>query len=1089
MAATVLRARKPTRVLVLGSGALQIGQAGEFDYSGSQAVKALKEEGIYTVVVNPNIATVQTSQDLADRVYLLAVTPDIVEEIVLKERIDGILLSFGGQTALNCGVELADRGFLAKNDVQVLGTPIDVIKDTEDRERFIGRLNEIGVKVARSQACGSPQEAKAVAKELGFPLMLRGAYALGGRGSGAVETKDKLADALKRAFDASQRQVLVEEYLGGWKEIEYEVVRDSHDNCITVCNMENFDPMGIHTGESIVVAPSQTLNDEEYQLLRTVALKTVRHLGIVGECNIQFALDPMSLEYRVIEVNARLSRSSALASKATGYPLAYIGAKLALGYHLHEIPNAVTGTTTAFFEPALDYLACKVPRWDLTKFHGAVKEIGTEMKSVGEVMALGRNFPEVIQKALRMLDIGVDGLDPDAFEFDSLDTELRQATPRRIFAIAKALRDGQSVDDVHAKTRVDPWFLEGLKRINDTGARLAKSGKKPTAELLRSAKIDGFSDQRIGRLTGIDESKVREMRIQLGIKPRLAQIDTLAAEFPAKTNYLYSTYEASTSEGRRTDRKKVLVLGSGVYRIGSSVEFDWCCVNAVRAASALGFETVMLNYNPETVSTDYDECDRLIFDEISLERVLDVCEDVNPDAVIVSMGGQIPNRLAIRLADAGIKILGTTAENIDRAEDRQKFSALLDELEIDQPRWAHVTDVSDVDSIVDRLGGFPVLVRPSYVLSGAAMSVAHEPHELAKILGYAKRISPEHPVVVSKFELHAREIEIDAVAHRGRIVAWAISEHVEDAGIHSGDATLVLPPQTLYLSTIRKVRQIAARLADALQITGPFNAQFLAKDNEVKVIECNLRASRSFPFVSKVLGRNFAEEATHSMLGVVTDAPNNALDVDYVGVKVPMFSFARLAGVDPLLGVEMASTGEVGCLGNDLDEALLSALAATGFQRPESGVLLSLGPLQEKYSFADESRSIVEDLKLPLYATEGTAEMLHGLGIPCEAVGKKLGDGQSAIDLIDSGKIDLVINIPREYDSLGRPDGFLIRRRAVEAGLPLVTDLKLARAIIAALRRTVSRKLAVTALDEYLARLPGDRRADVSDLARRAQII
>ncbi len=1080
------KAKKPRRVLVLGSGALQIGQAGEFDYSGSQAVKALKEEGIYTVVVNPNIATVQTSQDLADRVYLLAVTPEIVEEIIVKEKIDGILLSFGGQTALNCGVELADSGVLAKHGVRVLGTPIKVIKDTEDRERFIQRLNEIDVKVARSAACGSPDEAKVVAEELGFPLMLRGAYALGGRGSGAVESKDKLSEALRRAFDASQKQVLVEEYLGGWKEIEYEVVRDGYDNCITVCNMENFDPMGIHTGESIVVAPSQTLNDEEYQLLRTVALKTVRQLGIVGECNIQFALDPTSLQYRVIEVNARLSRSSALASKATGYPLAYIGAKLALGYHLHEIPNSVTGTTTAFFEPALDYLACKVPRWDLTKFHGAVKEIGTEMKSVGEVMALGRNFPEVIQKALRMLDIGVDGLDPDAFEFDSLDTELRQATPRRIFAIAKALRNGQSVEEVHSKTRVDPWFLEGLQRINATGAELVASGESLNGTLLRAAKIDGFSDQRIGSLTGLGESRVREMRGEFGIKPQLAQIDTMAAEFPAKTNYLYSTYEASVSEGRSTDRKKILVLGSGVYRIGSSVEFDWCCVNAVRAASTLGYETVMLNYNPETVSTDYDECDRLIFDEISLERVLDVCDELKPDAVIVSMGGQIPNRLAIRLAEAGTTILGTTAKNIDRAEDRQKFSALLDELEIDQPRWAHVTDVSDVDEIVKHLGGFPVLVRPSYVLSGAAMSVAHEPHELSQILGYAKRISPEHPVVVSKFELHAREVEIDAVAHKGRIVAWAISEHVEDAGIHSGDATLVLPPQTLYLSTIRKVRQIAEELAEALQITGPFNAQFLAKDNEVKVIECNLRASRSFPFVSKVLGRNFAAEATQSMLGVVNDAPNNALDVDYVGVKVPMFSFARLAGVDPLLGVEMASTGEVGCLGDDLDEALLSALAATGFRRPEAGILLSLGPLQEKYSFADESRSIVEDLKLPLYATEGTAEMLDGLGIPCQRVGKQEGNGLSGIDLIDSGKIDLVINIPREYDSLGRPDGFLIRRRAVESGVPLVTDLKLARAIIAALRRTASRKLSVRALDEYLQRLPGARLGDRSERRIRA---
>jgi carbamoyl-phosphate synthase large subunit len=861
--------------------------------------------------------------------------------------------------------------------------------------------------------------------------------------------------------------VLVEEYLGGWKEIEYEVVRDANDNCITVCNMENFDPMGIHTGESIVVAPSQTLNDAEYQLLRTVATRTVRHLGIIGECNIQFALDPNGHEYRVIEVNARLSRSSALASKATGYPLAYVGAKLALGYTLDEIPNSVTGTTTAFFEPALDYLACKIPRWDLTKFHGAVKEIGTEMKSVGEVMALGRNFAEVIQKALRMLDIGVDGLDPDAFEFDCLDKELRKATPRRIFAIAKALRDGMSVDDIYERTYIDPWFLSELERIIDTRADLLGSEDVSDVDLLRRSKIEGFSDQAIGNLLGLDEIAVRSRRKDQGVVPGLARIDTLAAEFPAKTNYMYSTYETSGSEHRSSDAKKILVLGSGVYRIGSSVEFDWCCVNSVRAAAALGYETIMLNYNPETVSTDYDECDHLIFDEISFERVLDVCDELQPDAVIVSMGGQTPNRLAIRLHAAGIRILGTSAEDIDRAEDRRKFSSLLDDLEIDQPRWAHITDLSDVDVIVEQLGGYPVLVRPSYVLSGAAMSVAHEPTELRNILGYAKRISPEHPVVVSKFELHAREIEIDAVASNGELVLWAISEHIEDAGIHSGDATLVLPPQSLYLPTIRKVRQIVERLAKALNISGPFNAQFLAKDNQVKVIECNLRASRSFPFVSKVVGRNFAQEATNSMLGVLRSEANNFLDLNHVGVKVPMFSFARLTGVDPLLGVEMASTGEVGCLGQDLDEALLNALSATGFRRPKRGVLLSLGPLQEKYSFADEARLIINDLQLPLYATEGTAEMLEALGIPCIHVGKKCEDERSALDLIDSGDIDLVINIPREYDRLGRPDGFAIRRRAVERGLPLVTDLKLARAIIGALRRTSGAKLTVRSLEEY----------------------
>jgi len=1059
---------KPIRALVLGSGALQIGQAGEFDYSGSQAVKALREEGIFTIVVNPNVATIQTSQNLVDRVYLLAVVPEIVEEIIRKEAVDAILLSFGGQTALNCGVELADRGILAKHNVQVLGTPVEVIKDTEDRRRFNQRLAEIGVKVARSVACHSIEEAIAAAGEIGFPLMLRGAYALGGKGSGVVKDKKDLGAALKRAFDASISQVLVEEYLGGWKEIEYEVVRDRANNCITVCNMENLDPMGIHTGESIVVAPSQTLNDEEYQLLRTISINIIQHLGVVGECNVQFALDPNGLDYRVIEVNARLSRSSALASKATGYPLAYVGAKLGLGYCLPEIPNSVTGTTTAFFEPALDYLACKVPRWDLTKFHGAVKEIGTEMKSVGEVMGLGRNFPEVIQKALRMLDIGVDGLDPDAFEFDDLDDELRRATPRRIFAVAQALRDGAPIEDVHEKTGIDAWFLYGLQKIVALQDQILSHGWPLSDDLLHEAKHRGFSDQAIEKMLDTAAGDVRGLRKKYGIQPQIAQIDTMAAEFPAKTNYLYCTYQSSGSEVRRSSEKEILVLGSGVYRIGSSVEFDWCCVNAVRAISELGHKTIMLNYNPETVSTDYDECDTLLFDEISFERVLDVCEAIKPDGIVVSMGGQIANNLAKRLHEAGMPILGTAPENIDRAEDRQKFSSLLDELGIDQPRWTHITDVSDAESIVEELGGYPVLVRPSYVLSGAAMSVAHEPHEFEGILRHAKRVSQEHPVVVSKFETHAREIEIDAVADNGEIVLWAISEHVEDAGIHSGDATLVLPPQTLYISTIRRVKNIAAEMARALQITGPFNAQFLAKNNEVKVIECNLRASRSFPFVSKVTGQNFAAEATRRMLGVATEINNNSLDLNYVGVKVPMFSFSRLSGVDPLLGVEMASTGEVGCLGSDLDEALLSSLLAIGFRPPTLGVLLSLGPIREKYSFTEEAQTIVDDLKLPLYATEGTAEMLDVLGISCLAVGKKSGDELTAMELIDAGKIDLVINVPREYDRLGRPDGYLIRRRAVDAGVPLLTDLKLASAVIEALRRKKIEKLTVRALDEYV---------------------
>ena len=880
--------KKPRRVLILGSGALQIGQAGEFDYSGSQAIKALKEEGIQTVLVNPNIATVQTSPGLADRIYLLAVTPDIVADIAEKEDVDAVLLSFGGQTALNCGLELHRNGTFDRLGIRVLGPPIQAIRDTEDRQRFNERLAEIDVKVARSRACESVAEARKAALEIGLPVMLRGAYALGGKGSGVAEREQDLDEALERAFARDVPQVLVEEYLGGWKEIEYEVVRDIRDNCITVCNMENVDPMGIHTGESIVVAPSQTLNDEEYQLLRTVALKTVRHLGIVGECNIQYALDPKSSDYRVIEINARLSRSSALASKATGYPLAYVAAKLALGYALPEIPNGITRRTTAFFEPALDYIVCKAPRWDLGKFRGAVERIGSEMKSIGEVMSIGRTFPEVIQKALRMLDIGVKGLDPKAFEFEDLEKELRIATPRRIFAVAAALKTGMTVDKIHELTRIDRWFLHSIEPIVGMYNEITTNDAPQT---LRRAKELGFSDQSIDDLRSESRGTTRTKRLEAGIQPHTSQIDTMAAEFPAETNYLYSTYHASVSDVTPSSRKKMMLLGSGVYRIGSSVEFDWCCVNAVQAASDLGYETIMLNYNPETVSTDYDVCDKLVFDEISLETVLDIIDAEKPDGIIVSMGGQIPNNLAMRLHEAGAPIVGTDPRNIDQAEDRHKFSALLDDLGIDQPQWAHATDVTEVEFLVEKLGGFPVLVRPSYVLSGAAMSVAHEPNELRRILARAKRVSPDHPVVVSKFETHAREVEVDAVAEGGKLVLWAISEHVEDAGVHSGDATLVLPPQTLYIATIRRVKKIATEIARSLDITGPFNMQFLAKHNSVKVIECNLRASRSFPFVSKVTGQNFAEEATRRMLGARRDVVNNSLDLDYVGVKVPMFSF------------------------------------------------------------------------------------------------------------------------------------------------------------------------------------------------------
>jgi carbamoyl-phosphate synthase large subunit len=917
--------------------------------------------------------------------------------------------------------------------------------------------------------------------------MLRGGYALGGKGSGIVEDERALEEAVRRGFAGGVPQVLVEECLQGWKEIEYEVVRDGRDNCVTVCNMENLDPMGIHTGESIVVAPSQTLDDHEYQLLRSIAIRTVRHLGIVGECNIQYALDPRSADYRVIEVNARLSRSSALASKATGYPLAYVAAKIALGYTLPEIANAITRRTTTFFEPALDYLVCKAPRWDLGKFRGASMRIGSEMKSVGEVMAIGRTFPEVIQKALRMLDIGVKGLDPLAFSFEDLRDELKNATPLRIFAIARALYEGMGVDEIHDLTKIDRWFLYQIEPIvamhrdlmqrpwgepARAGSRPVSGGEPLDEETLRRAKELGFSDRMIGTLTGAPRGAIRPLRKRFGIAPHLSQIDTLAAEFPAETNYLYSSYHASTTDVPPSWRKKIMVLGSGAYRIGSSVEFDWCCVNAIRAASELGYETILVNYNPETVSTDYDTCDKLIFDEISFETALEIYEREQPYGIVVSMGGQVPNNLALRLHQAGARILGTSADSIDAAEDRRKFGDLLDRLGIDQPKWAHVTEASAAMDIVAELGGFPVLVRPSYVLSGAAMSVAHEPNELARILARAKAVSPQYPVVVSKFETHAREVEIDAVADRGEIVLWAISEHVENAGVHSGDATLVLPPQSLYIATLRRIRQIAQQIARSLSITGPFNIQFLAKHSAVKVIECNLRASRSFPFVSKVTGQNFVAEAMRRMLGVSRPVENRSLDLDYVAVKAPMFSFSRLVGADPMLGVEMASTGEVGCFGDDLHEALLHALLATGFRFPKKGVLLSLGPVEDKYWFADEARMIAERLGLPIYATPGTAEALRAVGIECASLAKRPDEGETAMQAIDEGKVDLVINIPREYDQLGRPDGYYIRRRAVDAGVPLITDLQLARLVIEALTRKRLEDLRTVAYDASVARSP-----------------
>ena len=1062
----------PARVLLLGSGALQIGQAGEFDYSGTQALKALKEEGVFSVLVNPNIATIQTSEGLADRVYFVAITPDNVEKILEAEQCDGILLGFGGQTGLNCGLELAERGVLARLGVRVLGTPVSTIQDTEDRERFKHRLEQIGVKSPRSVACTSLAQAREAVHNIGLPAMLRVAFALGGRGSAVITTAAEIEPALKRSFDGGIKQVLVEEYLAGWKEIEVEVVRDAADNCITVCAMENFDPMGIHTGESIVVAPTQTLNDEEVQLLRTMAIDVIRHLGVVGECNIQYALDPNSTDYRVIEVNARLSRSSALASKATGYPLAYVAAKIGLGFTLPEIPNGITKKTTAFFEPALDYIVCKFPRWDLGKFRGVSTRIGSEMKSVGEVMAIGRTFPDVLQRAVRMLDLGALGVDPTFFDGEDVREALRVPTSMRVFAIARGLADGLSVDEIHSLTGIDEWFLHGIAEIVSMRGALGAGGDSLPPALLDAAKKLGFSDNGIGRLAGMSSEAVRALRLAHGIVPRLARIDTLAAEFPAETNYLYPTYHATENESPASDRKKILVLGSGAYRIGSSVEFDWCCVSAIRAASELGYETMMLNYNPETVSTDWDECDRLVFDEVSFESVLDLWESERPEAVVVSMGGQVPNNLALRLASAGVRILGTSAQSIDQAEDRRKFSSMLDELGIDQPAWAHLTGRSDAPEVVEKLGGFPVLVRPSYVLSGAAMSVAHDPAELDRILERARTVSSDYPVVVTKFETGAREIEIDAVADEGELVLWAICEHVEDAGVHSGDATLMLPPQTIPLPIVHRARKIAVQLARALKITGPFNLQLLVKHGRVRVIEVNLRASRSLPFVSKVTGTNFVRVAMHRMLGVRNPVENRALDLDYVAVKVPQFSFPRLVGADPILGVEMASTGEVGCFGDDGDEALLQGLAATGFRIPRKGVLLSLGPPSEKYSFLEEARALSEELGLTLYATAGTAEALEAEGISCIALAKAPGEGRSGMDVIDEGLVDLVINVPRSYDELGRPDGYLIRRRAVDADVPLIADLMLATALVTTLRNFVNRSPAIRSWDQYLARQP-----------------
>jgi carbamoyl-phosphate synthase large subunit len=1061
---------KPRKVLILGSGALKIGEAGEFDYSGSQAIKALREERIATVLINPNIATIQTSEHLADQVYFLPVTRHFVEKVIERERPDGILLGFGGQTALNCGLELEKHGVLEKWGVRVLGTPVRAIRETEDRELFAAKLAEIDVQVPRSAAATSIDGALEIAAQIGFPVMLRVAFALGGLGSGvcrsAAEVRERAAKAL-----AHSGQVLVEEYLAGWKEIEYEVVRDRFDNCITVCNMENLDPMGIHTGESIVVAPSQTLTNHEYHRLRTLAIQVVRHLGIVGECNIQYALDPHSDSYRVIEVNARLSRSSALASKATGYPLALVAAKLAVGYGLPELRNSITGATTACFEPALDYVVVKMPRWDLQKFRHVSLRLGSGMKSVGEVMAIGRTFEEALQKATRMLETGADGVIGSRRRgATDLEVELSEPTPERVFAVAEALRGGMSIERIHDLSRIDRWFLQRIAHIVEVAERLsAHPGVPLPRALMLEAKQTGFADRQIAGLTGTREWDVRAHREALGLQPSVKQIDTLAGEYPAQTNYLYLTYNGQEDDVAPGQGDAVIVLGSGAYCIGSSVEFDWCSVNAAMTLRRLGYRTVIINYNPETVSTDYNECDRLYFDELSPETVLAIYRREAAIGVVVGMGGQIPNRLALPLHEAGVKVLGTSPLSIDTAEDRHKFSRLLDTLGIAQPVWKELDTVEAAREFAAGIG-YPVLVRPSYVLSGAAMGVASNERELEVFLRKAVDVSPAHPVVMSKFIENAKELEMDAVACRGELVVSAISEHVENAGVHSGDATLVLPPQRTYLETMRRIKRITAQIARALELHGPFNIQFIAKGNDVKVIECNVRASRSFPFVSKILGTNFIEWATEVMLDRrEPDATANSLvlDLDYVGVKAPQFSFMRLDGADPTLGVEMASTGEVACLGDDFEEAFLKALLSVGYRLPVTSVLLSTGPVEAKAAFLESSRTL-QRLGLTLYATPGTAAFLRGHGIETTLLHWPLESATpNVLEYLTAKRIDLVINIPKSSQEEELTNDYLIRRRTVDFGIPLLTDIQLAQRFVEALARKGLDDLQVKPWMEY----------------------
>ena len=1065
------------KVLLLGSGALKIGEAGEFDYSGSQALKALREEGIYSVLINPNIATVQTSEGVADKIYYLPVTPEFVEQVIEKERPDGILLSFGGQTALNCGVALYKSGVLEKYNVQVLGTPVQAIIDTEDREIFAGKLAEINVKTPKSIAASDMEEAFAAVDKLGFPVIIRAAYTLGGLGSGFCSNKEELERLATSAFSYSP-QVLVEESLKGWKEVEYEVVRDKYDNCITVCNMENFDPLGIHTGESIVVAPSQTLSNSEYHKLRSIAIKIIRHIGIVGECNVQYALDPNSEDYRVIEVNARLSRSSALASKATGYPLAFVAAKLGMGYGLHEIKNSVTKVTTACFEPALDYVVCKIPRWDLNKFEGVSKVIGSSMKSVGEIMAIGRSFEEAIQKGIRMIGQGMHGFVGNVLKIKDIDEELVNPTDSRIFAIAGAFDKGYSVEKIHELTKIDHWFLQRLENIHLLKEELSKFDKETdvSESLLRKAKQYGFSDFQIGRLTVKNTSlshhekmlKVRDYRKKLGVLPCVKQIDTLAGEYPAMTNYLYVTYNGFENDVKyEHDGRSVIVLGSGAYRIGSSVEFDWCGVSALNTIRRAGDRSVMINYNPETVSTDYDTCDRLYFDELSFERVMDIVELEESKGVIVSTGGQIPNNLAMRLHSQHVNILGTSPESIDRAEDRQKFSTMCDELGIDQPRWSELTSIEDIYHFVDTVG-FPVLIRPSYVLSGAAMNVVSNKDELLHFLELAAEVSKDHPVVVSEFIEQAKEVEIDAVAQEGEVKAYAISEHVEFAGVHSGDATIVFPAQKLYVETIRRIKKIARSIAKELNISGPFNMQFLAKDNDIKVIECNLRASRSFPFVSKVLKYNFIDMATRIMLGEKVESLNKSVfDLDYVGVKASQFSFARLLKADPVLGVDMASTGEVGCIGENYYEAILKSMLSVGHRIPKKNILISSGPTRSKVELLNSTRMLIEK-GYNIYSTAGTAKFFKENGIDTQILYWPDEDKEPNImEYLHDRKIDLVINIPKNHTKRELDNGYKIRRAAVDYNIPLITNARLASAFIYAICKVDPTEIAIKSWDEY----------------------